>query len=87
MVKLGTKLKSFYRRNTLISIAIVGGAIWYYTKRPTPSLAPEANRASTSMMPTSVYAYDSYPAIRNEPYTDSSHMFGPADMDPVFYGF
>ena len=52
----------------------------------TTSLAPAPVKSATSA-PVARYAYDAYPPVRNEPYTNSSHFFGPADGDPVFYGF
>ena len=88
-MKLTKKVKGFYKRNTMLSIGLVGAAAYMYLQRQgmTTSLAPVTVKASTSRAPVARYAYDAYPPIRNEPYTNASHFFGPADGDPVFYGF
>ena len=87
-MKLTKKVKGFYKRNTALSIGIIGAVAYSYMKRNgmTTSLAPAPVKRATSA-PVARYAYDAYPPIRNEPYTNSSHFFGPADGDPVFYGF
>ena len=87
-MKLQRKIKTFYKRNTMLSIGLVGAAAYVYLqKQGMPiSLAPAPVKQATSA-PVARYAYDAYPPIRNEPYTDASHFFGPADGDPVFYGF
>ena len=88
-MKLTRKVKSFYKRNTALSIGIIGAVAYTYMRRNgmTTSLAPAPVKAATSSAPVARYAYDAYPPIRNEPYTNASHFFGPADGDPVFYGF
>ena len=87
-MKLQKKIKTFYKRNTALSIGIIGAVAYTYMRRNgmTTSLAPTPVKRATSA-PVARYAYDAYPPIRNEPYTNSSHFFGPADGDPVFYGF
>ena len=87
-MKLQRKIKTFYKRNTMLSIGLVGAAAYMYLQRQgmTTSLAPATVKKATSA-PVARYAYDTYAPIRNEPYTDASHFFGPADGDPVFYGF
>lgn len=87
-MKLQKKIKTFYKRNTMLSIGIVGVAAYAYLQRQgmMTSLAPTPVKRATSA-PVARYAYDAYPPIRNEPYTNSTHFFGPADGDPVFYGF
>tara|TARA_B100002019_G_C21248317_1_gene589617 strand:- start:1327 stop:1596 length:270 start_codon:yes stop_codon:yes gene_type:complete len=89
-MKLKTKVKRFYKRNTMLSLGLAAaGAYVLYTRSgmSMPALAPAPVKAQTAMAPTTRYAYDAYPPIRNEPYYDSTHFFGPADGDPVFYGF
>ena len=87
-MKLQRKIKTFYKRNTMLSIGLVGAAAYVYLQKQgmTTSLAPAPVKQATSA-PVARYAYDAYPPVRNEPYTNSSHFFGPADGDPVFYGF
>ena len=89
-MKLKTKVKRFYKRNTMLSLGLAAaGAYYLYTQSgmAMPALAPAPAKAETAMAPRAAYAYDEYPPIRNEPYYDSTHFFGPADGDPVFYGF
>ena len=89
-MKIKTKVKRFYNRNKALSLGLAAvGAYYLYTQRGmmAPALAPAPVKAQTAMMPTARYAYDAYPPVRNEPYTNSTHFFGPADGDPVFYGF
>jgi hypothetical protein len=87
MVKLKTKVTRFYKRNTMLSIGLIAAGTWYVLNQrgmaPALPLAP-VKRASA---PVARYAYDAYAPIRNEPYYNTSHFFGPADGDPVFYGF
>jgi hypothetical protein len=87
MVKLKTKVTRFYKRNTMLSLGIAAVGVWYLMNQrgmaPALPLAP-VKRASA---PVARYAYDAYAPIRNEPYYNTSHFFGPADGDPVFYGF
>lgn len=90
-MKLKTRAKNFYKRNKLLSIGIMGIGAWYVLNRQgmAPSLpsAPVKRATSAPGAPVARYAYDAYPPVRNEPYTNSTHFFGPADGDPVFYGF
>tara|TARA_Y100000004_G_scaffold145163_1_gene165568 strand:- start:156 stop:425 length:270 start_codon:yes stop_codon:yes gene_type:complete len=89
-MKLKTKVKRFYKRNTMLSLGLAAaGAYYVYTRSGMgmPALAPAPAKAATAIAPTARYAYDAYPPVRNEPYTNSTHFFGPADGDPVFYGF
>ena len=88
-MKLKTKAKRFYKRNKMLSLGLAAaGAYYVYTQsNMTTALAPAPVKAATAMTPTARYAYDSYAPVRNEPYTNSTHFFGPADGDPVFYGF
>ena len=85
-VKLKTKMKLFYKRNTMLSLGLIAVGTWYVLNQRgmAPSLAPVATRARA---PVARYAYDAYAPIRNEPYYNTSQFFGPADGDPVFYGF
>ena len=87
-MKLQRKIKTFYKRNTMLSIGLVGAAAYVYLQKQgmMTSLAPAPVKQATSA-PVARYAYDAYPPIRNEPYTNAPHFFGPADGDPVFYGF
>ena len=87
-MKLKTKAKSFYKRNKMLSIGLIAVGTWYVLNQRgmAPSLAPAMSKRATSM-PVSRYAYDAYTPIRNQPYYNTSHFFGPADGDPVFYGF
>ena len=88
MVKLKTKMTRFYKRNTMLSLGIAAVGAWYILnqKGMAPSLPIAPVKRATSA-PVARYAYDAYPPVRNEPYTNSTHFFGPADGDPVFYGF
>ena len=89
-MKLKTKVKRFYKRNTMLSLGLAAaGAYYVYTRSgmAMPALAPAPAKAATAMAPTARYAYDAYPPVRNEPYTNATHFFGPADGDPVCYGF
>jgi hypothetical protein len=87
-MKLMTQTKNFYKRNTALSIGIIGAVAYVALQKKgmMPSLAPAPVKRATSA-PVARYAYDTYAPIRNEPYTNTSHFFGPADGDPVFYGF
>ena len=87
MVKLKTKMTRFYKRNKMLSVGMAAVGVYYLMSQRgmAPSLpAAPAKRASA---PVARYAYDAYPPVRNEPYYNTSHFFGPADGDPVFYGF
>ena len=89
-MKLKTKVKRFYKRNTMLSLGLAAAGAYVLYMRSgmsMPVLAPAPAKAETAMAPTAAYAYDAYPPMRNEPYYDSTHFFGPADGDPVFYGF
>jgi len=86
-VKMKTKMKRFYNRNTMLSWGLIAVGTWYVLNQQgmAPSLAPVAVKRASA--PVARYAYDAYAPIRNEPYYNTSHFFGPADGDPVFYGF
>jgi hypothetical protein len=88
-MKIHTKAKRFYKKNKMLSIGLAAaGAYYVMTQRGmAPTLAPAPRKAATAMAPTARSGYDTYAPIRNEPYTNSTHFFGPADGDPVFYGF
>ncbi len=88
-MKMKTQMKNFYKRNKILSIGIVAVGAWYVLNRQgvATSLPSLPVKSATSSAPVARYAYDAYPPVRNEPYTNSSHFFGPADGDPVFYGF
>ena len=71
--------------------AIVGAGIGVlYQQRMMPTmLTPAPMKAEVTdapVLPSVAYGYDAYPPLRNEPYYNTTHMFGPADGDPVFYG-
>jgi hypothetical protein len=71
--------------------AILGGGLAVlYQQQVMPSMltpAPLVAKTSQAPAPPSVaYGYDAYPPLRNEPYYNTTQMFGPADGDPVFYG-
>ena len=78
--------KKYVTKKPLMALVLVGVAYYLYN-RAVPSLAPSAPTARTSIAPSARYAYDAYPPVRNEPYYDAMTVFGPADGDPVFYGF
>ena len=88
-MKMKTQMKNFYKRNTMLSIGIMAVGTWYVLNRQgmAPSLPSLPVKSATSSAPVARYAYDASPPVRNEPYTNSAHFFGPADGDPVFYGF
>ena len=87
MVKLKTKMTRFYKRNKMLSVGIAAVGVYYLMSQrgmaPSLPVAP-VKKASA---PVARYAYDTYAPVRNEPYYNTSHFFGPADGDPVFYGF
>ncbi len=89
-MKIKTKVKRFYKRNTMLSLGLAAAGAYVLYSRSNmsmPKLAPAPVKAKTAMAPSTRYAYDAYPPVRNEPYTNATHFFGPADGDPVFYGF
>ena len=69
-------------------VGAVGGLALanYQTGGMLSSKAPVAMTEAAPIMPSVSYGYDAYPPIRNQPYYDAMHTFGPADGDPVFYG-
>ena len=90
MVKLKTKMTRFYKKNKMLSLGLIGvGAYYLMTQRGmmAPVTLPVAPVKKATSAPTARYAYDAYAPVRNEPYYNSTHFFGPADGDPVFYGF
>ena len=90
MVKLKTKMTRFYRKNKMLSLGLIGvGAYYVMTQRGmmAPVSLPAAPVKKATSAPTARYAYDAYTPVRNEPYYNTTHFFGPADGDPIFYGF
>ena len=66
-----------------------GGLAVLYQRQVMPAVltpAPMRSQSVAPAPPSVAYGYDAYPPIRNEPYYNTTHMFGPADGDPVFYG-
>lgn len=87
-MKYAKKAKKFVTENKLLTLAIVGGAYYYYNYGMPAGLSPApAAKAAVITPSVSTYSYDSHAPIRNQPYTNSTHTFGPADGDVVFYGF
>jgi len=88
MVKLKTKMTRFYKRNKMLSVGIAAVGVWYLrNQRGMAPALPVAPVKKATSAPVARYAYDAYAPVRNEPYYNTSHFFGPADGDPVFYGF
>jgi len=89
--KLTSKVKIPVVKVKVPMWAILGGGLAVlYQQRMMPAVltpAPMVAETAEAPAPPSVaYGYDAYPPLRNEPYYDTTHMFGPADGDPVFYG-
>ncbi len=86
-MKIQTKVKRFYKRNKMLSLGLAAAGAYWYMNRYTAPVKLQVPVSKAAAAPKPMYAYDSYPPVRNEPYYNSTHFFGPADGDPVFYGF
>jgi hypothetical protein len=76
------------KNRPLMTLAIVGGAYYLYSRSGMELIPSASAEAAPSAPPLSTYSYDSYAPVRNQPYSDHMHMFGNTDsLDANFYGF